>query len=666
MNFFQSQAKARSQTKKLILLFALAVFSLIVLTNFLFMGLNGYLNLEGQPFTVDYIKNQFDWQVFGVIGALVFVFILVGSVYKTVAISSGGKVVAESLGGTLVTHSSDNLQYKILLNVVEEMAIASGTPVPQVYVLQKEAAINAFAAGFSTDDAVIGVTQGALDCFNREELQGVIAHEFSHVVHGDMRLNMRLMGILHGILLIGLLGYFIMRASAFKGRSKDGSKLVFLGLGLIVIGYGGTFFGNAIKASVSRQREYLADASAVQFTRDNQGIANALKKIGGYKPGSKLDAAEAQSMSHAFFSNALTNKVTSLFSTHPPLGKRIKQLQPNWSGKFENTRVLDNAQISANAAGISQLIGSSRSHKAEQQVPKQNISKGVKSHLAFTAGIGQIDQSQLDLAKAYLQAIPESLIAAVRTPTGAQAYVYALLLTDKPHDKKEGMQDDAVIGKQWQYLSTYLPTEVYCTTRDIGDLVYDLPIEYRLPLLEIALPQLRQIPSLRYEGMLEQMRYLVFFNNTLSIFEWSITNIVAQYLKTEFETADTRQVKYLSIDALRKHIETMLSVLVNEFCEPSQHPIILNKAEHLLYLRNLQLREQAQVSIEDFAGAVSVLRVLAFDVKEKVIQLCVFAVTQDNEYSPQEHEVLRAVAECLGCSMPLDTGPVGKKEIKGS
>ena len=656
MNFFQAQAKARSQTKKLILLFALAVFSLVILTNVLVMGLNGFLNLEGQAFSFEYFKNQFNWQAFLMIGGAVIAFIAIGSLYKIASISSGGKTVAQSLGGTLVTHSSDNLQYKILLNVVEEMAIASGTPVPQVYVLQKEQAINAFAAGFSQDDAVIGITQGALDCFTREELQGVIAHEFSHVVNGDMRLNMRLMGILHGILLVGLLGYFIMRASAFRSRSKDGNQLIFLGIGLVVIGYGGTFFGNLIKASVSRQREYLADASAVQFTRDNQGIANALKKIGGYTPGSKLETPEAQSMSHAFFSNALSNKFSSLFSTHPPLPDRIKQLQPNWSGEFKPTKPLSYTDIQKEAVGFSQFAGSSGEPTKQQnsfESASSNNSASAQSNTRLSASIGQVNESQIELARSYLQSISTELISAVHCSVGAQAYVYALLLSDKGAvDNFE--QNQQVLNKQWDYLSNYLPVDIYSKTRETFTLVCELATQHRLPLLEIALPQLRQMPSLRYEAMLEQMRYLVFVDNNLSIFEWSISNIVAQYLKTEFESADHKQVKYHSAKAVRGHIETMLSVLVHEFCEPDEHQIIVQKAEQLLSLNNVTLLTKNEVGIEDYALAINALRLLAYDIKEKVLELCVFAVTQDKQYTAQEHETLRALAECLACPMPLD------------
>lgn len=653
MNFFQAQAKARNQTKNLVFLFALAVISLVILANLLVMGLFGYLNLGEGPLTLAFIKSQFDWEMFGVIGLIVVSFILIGSVYKISAISGGGKVVAESLGGDLLHHSSDNLQYKILLNVVEEMAIAAGTPVPPVYVLRKEKGINAFAAGFNTDDAVIGVTQGALDCFDREELQGVIAHEFSHIINGDMRLNMRLIGILHGILLIGTVGYYIMRFSGGSSKSKKGNQLVFLGLGLVIIGYGGTFFGKAIKASVSRQREFLADASAVQFTRNNLGISNALKKIGGYKAGSKLETPEAQTVSHAFFSNALTNKFTSLFATHPPLPKRISQIDPSWKGKFEETKPLhmtaDSQNISSLDGGVYSTLESSTTN-SDANV-HQGATTEVKTNTELSNGIGQINQSHIERARSYLAEIPKQLMEAVHTTNGAQAYVYALLLSDQPtaESTQSGTED-----RQWGYLSVNLPSDIYFQARSIFNLVDSLAVQHRLPLLEIALPQMRQMPRLRYEAMLRQMQYLIFSDSKLSIFEWSIANIVSQYLKTEFETADKRQVKHMSTTTMQPFIETMLSVLIHEFCSESDSRSILLKAQRLLNLSNITLRDKADVSVEDYAEAVNKLRQLAFYAKEKVLQLCIFVVTRDQVYSPQEHEAIRALAECLGCPMPVD------------
>jgi len=283
LNFFEAQDKARRNTLWLVLLFLLAVAGLILLTNLFLLSLLVYVKTEQVVVSPEILYHYYSWQEFTVVSIGVCLLILGGSLYKGLSLSGGGPAVAEMLGGRLISHATTDLQQRQLLNVVEEMAIAAGMPIPQVYLLS-ETSINAFAAGLSPANAVIGVTQGTLQRLNREELQGVVAHEFSHIANGDMRLNIRLIGVLHGILLIGLIGYFLVRSLRFAGRSrssKGGAGLLVvaaLGFGLMVIGYAGSFCGQWIKAIVSRQREYLADSSAVQFTRNRDGIAGALKK----------------------------------------------------------------------------------------------------------------------------------------------------------------------------------------------------------------------------------------------------------------------------------------------------------------------------------------------------------------------------------------------------
>ena len=243
----------------------------------------------------------------GVIGL-----IAVASGFKFLALQGGGKAVAESLGGVLIHQNTRDSQQRQLLNVVEEMAIAAGMPVPPVYLI-RENSINAFAAGFGIHDAVIGINQGTIDLLNRQELQGVVAHEFSHILNGDMRINLRIIALLNGILILGIIGGGLMRGSMFS-RSRDRGGLIALGIGLLIIGYGGTFFGQLIKAAVSRQREYLADASAVQFTRSSQGIANALKKIGAHSSGSHIESPKADENSHLFF--GAIKSFSSMMATH--------------------------------------------------------------------------------------------------------------------------------------------------------------------------------------------------------------------------------------------------------------------------------------------------------------------------------------------------------------
>ena len=285
MNFFESQDRVHKKTTLLVALFVLAVIALIIMTNVLVMIVFGFIDSE-QLREGGTLIRQMDWKTFAAVGAAVSVVVFAGSLYKIMALSAGGKVVAESLGGQLIPQNAQDPNQRKLLNVVEEMAIASGTPAPPVYLLANEQGINAFAAGFSPRDAVIGVTQGAIEHLSRERLQGVIAHEFSHIFNGDMRLNIRLMGALNGILILGILGYYLLYSTSFSGRrrgnDKGGGAILALAVGLMAIGFAGTFFGALIKAAVSRQREYLADASAVQFTRNPNGIAGALKRIGGW------------------------------------------------------------------------------------------------------------------------------------------------------------------------------------------------------------------------------------------------------------------------------------------------------------------------------------------------------------------------------------------------
>ena len=309
MDFFDLQDAARRRTNILVVYYVLAVFAIAI---------SVYLVIVAM-FNRDPFGFYWDLGLFLTVVLSTLAVVGVGTLIRGLQLKQGGQVVAEMLGGSLADSLSKDISVKRLVNVVEEMALASGTPVPPVYILEDETGINAFAAGFSTGDAVIGVTRGCLDNLNREQLQGVIAHEFSHIINGDMRLNIRLMSVLAGILSIATIGYVLLRTAAFSSHryrrreSRGGREallFIMLGIALIVVGYVGVFFAKVIKSAVSRQREYLADASAVQFTRNPQGLAGALKVIGGLASGSKMVSEHAEEASHLFFASG----VTSLFS----------------------------------------------------------------------------------------------------------------------------------------------------------------------------------------------------------------------------------------------------------------------------------------------------------------------------------------------------------------
>ena len=328
MDFFSAQDRARRNTTRLLFLFIAAVIVLVVLTNLAVAVAFGALSPEGRV----------NPELFLIVTAVVCGGIELACLFKHLQLASGGKAVAEMLGGRLLDPASTEPAERRLLNVVEEMALAAGVPVPPVYVLPEEG-INAFAAGHASADAVIGITEGSMRLLARDELKGVVAHEFSHVLNGDMRLNLRLIAVLHGILFIALAGRVLLESmgrSSRRTRSRDNSGLLFLGLGLalLLIGWVGVFFGRLIKAGVSREREYLADASAVQFTRNPLGLAGALRKIGALNLHGLIASPRAETASHMFFAQAVRSRLLGLFATHPPLPERIRALDPSWSGEF--------------------------------------------------------------------------------------------------------------------------------------------------------------------------------------------------------------------------------------------------------------------------------------------------------------------------------------------
>ena len=453
MNFFESQDRVRRNTFQLVFLFTLAVVTLVIMTNLLVMIVFGYINSE-QMQDGRTLLQQMDWQTFAAVSAGVGVVVLAGSLYKIMALSAGGKTVAEALGGKLIPQNTDDLKQRKLLNVVEEMAIASGTPAPPVYLLTDEPGINAFAAGFSPRDAVIGVTQGTIDHLSRDQLQGVIAHEFSHIFNGDMRLNIRLMGVLNGILIIGIIGYYILYSTAFSRRGRSSGKgaggIMALGIGLMVIGFAGTFFGGLIKAAVSRQREYLADASAVQFTRNPDGIAGALKRIGGLEFGSKVENPGAPEVSHAFFAQGISGFMQSLSATHPSLAKRILRIDPHWDGKFDSSDKIDSPRDEEEA--------DKKEPMTREELAKKVATVVTGAAMADVANaidqIGNPKQETINYARSLISELPMVIKEAAREPYGARAVIYSLVLDP----------GQEVRGRQLKHLQEYADPDVLVVT----------------------------------------------------------------------------------------------------------------------------------------------------------------------------------------------------------
>jgi len=620
MDFFTAQDHARRNTGRLVLFFLLAVLSLIVLTNLLVMMVLGYLHAGA--FHPD-SPSPFDWRIFLYIGCGVILVVTGGTLYKISALSGGGDAVAAMFGAQPIFADNEDLDNQKLVHIVEEMAIASGTPVPQVYLLN-ESGINAFAAGFSTNDAIIAVTRGAVRNLNREQLQGVVAHEFSHILNGDMRLNIRLIGILHGILLIGLIGYQILRGSG-RARKGSGGALV-LGLGLIIIGYAGTFFGNLIKSAVSRQREFLADAAAVQFTRNPQGIGGALLSIGASQDGSLVRNPKSSEISHAFFSQGVTVSFKALFATHPPLAERIGRILPDWDGRFPT-------------GALSERTGKAGSAAAVKPPP---AAAGLTGG-ALMDQIGRTTNAHLLQARQLLRDIPEKLQKAARDPFAARALLFCLVLDP----------DEIIRTKQLRELKSTADRGVGTETLRLIQVTSSLRREQKLPLIELALPTLRRLSEAQSKVFLQNLDSLIRADGKFTFFEWCLREIVVQYLDDYFgKPAKTRE-KIGDPGQVSEECGVLLSTLVNATRHAGlKADEILSSAAEVLGQKQIMLIPPSQLGLLKLDRSLKVLRHLKPKAKEQLVKACVTCVTADGRIEPVEAEMMRAVAAALQVPMP--------------
>jgi len=528
-NFFENQDRARKKTGRLVIFFVLAVLAIIAMLYALAILVVGYQTHELSSAESVSRLGWWDPELLVQVGLLAIVIVGGGSLFKIAQLRGGGKAVAESLGGRLIHSDTRDRTERKIQNVVEEMAIASGTATPPVYILDDEGGINAFAAGFSPNDAVVGVTRGCAEQLSRDELQGVIAHEFSHIMNGDMRLNIHLIGIVHGILIIGIIGYFLLRGAGLSrhrgGRDNSGAALLAAGFGLMIIGFLGTFFGNLIKASVSRQREYLADASAVQFTRNPDGIAGALKKIGGFETGSQIAHPNAPEASHMFFGRGIASGINSLFSTHPPLPERIRRLDPSFDGDFAGAPA---AGPSSSEAAVSGFAGAPAATAVDQ--------------------IGQATPAHLRHAAQLIASLPAEVVTSAHEAYGARAVIYALLI-DRDSDARRIQLDR---------LASHADPAVHAETRKLLPLVERVGTGARLPLVDLAIPALRELSPSQYAAFKANVEELIAADQKIDVFELTLQRILLHRLAPEFEKARPARVKHRSLERVVPHCQVVL------------------------------------------------------------------------------------------------------------
>ena len=626
MDFFKSQERASKKTTLLIFYFILA---LVFIICGVYVSILLVMIFSGKEMPALWYPDLFFYAAAGVMTV-----VMIGSLYKIIVLSKGGEKVAEMLGGTPVDPNTSDPDKRRFLNVVEEMAIASGVTVPRVYVLEHEKGINAFAAGITPGNAVIAVTSNCMKLLNRDELQGVVAHEFSHILNGDMRLNIRLIGIINGILIIAMIGRAVLRGmSSRRSRSSNkkgggGMAAVVLGLALIIVGYIGVLFGKLIKSAVSRQREFLADAAAVQFTRNPSGIAGALKKIAELKAGSRIGDRHAEEASHLFFSNGLSKAFLRLLSTHPPLMERIRRIDPHL------------IEMSAEEmAGWKEPVQVSPT----EELLSFQAKSGLKPD-ELISQMGNMQPEHLAISEKILSDLPPLLTEAAHEPFGARALVYCLLIN----------REKEVKDNQIRKLESHADPYVLRQTHMLLPVVETLGRGYRLPLMDISIPSLKNLSAKQYEAFTENVKHLVEADKRVTLFEYAIQRMITCHLDPLFRGKKPPRVKYRTFDQIQIECRELLSILA---WQGNKDAFAADKAfkqgmEAFVSKATCSMLTPEKYKLGFLDRILETLSGASPSLKKEILEASVQCISSDRMITAQEAELIRVVFDSLDCPFP--------------
>jgi Zn-dependent protease with chaperone function len=661
MDFFEQQEHARRQTRLLLAYFAAAAVVIVVLTYLIFAAfalpflkplphgpslhnpLVSLLWLLGEAVLrpLDYLRWTWEPRLFAKFAAGAALTIALGSLYKIRQLTAGGPVVAELLGGRRVEPSPTEPDEQKLRNVVEEMAIASGLPVPEIYVLDNESGINTFAAGHTQSDVAIGVTRGCLKLLNRDELQGMIAHEFSHILNGDTRLNMRLMGVAHGVLWPVIVGRVLVRGSnrpADPGESvlddeTPVMRLPFIPIGYVLLAVGsiGLPFVRLIKSAICREREWLADAAAIQFTRYPDGIAGALKKIGGLFKQGRLDTPHAETASHLYFANSSFTPWFAFLSTHPPLAKRILAINPAFDGQYPKVTPLPPSQFE-------------REQRYENALAQVMALEKARPDL-FVSATGSPTVEHIRQAAALRLGLPDKTSAAFRSPTGAMAIIYTLLLSS----------DESTRAGQLELLRQRLAPSILEQTTDLLPELQTLDPRLKLPVIDLALPALRHLAPADYPQFAQLVQELIEYDRAIDLFEYTLQKILFRRLRSYYEPASKPGVGYSSLKSLLAECSILLSALahIGQEDEPAVSAAFQRGAGYLDAPEGaVHLLSGEACSLARVDSALDRLAQVSATAKRNLLLACAQTVAADGQVLYREAELLRAIADALDCPVP--------------
>jgi len=626
VDFFKEQDIARRNSRLLTVLFIVAVICLIVLTNVIVAGA---LLAQGFETSAQSHPSRLNWQMFLGIGAVITTVIGVVVLINWLRFAQGGRSVAEALGGRPANPATDNGYERRAQNIVQEIALAANMPVPPLFILAEERGINAFAAGITPADAVIAITQGAMVQLTRDELQGVIGHEFSHILNGDMRLSIRLAAMLRGITFIGDMGSVLLRSTTHRRARKTSNKndgaaiALMVGLGLYVIGLLGGLMAGVIKSAISKQKEYLADASAAQFTRNPQGIADALKVIGGYTPGTLVHSARAEELSHLFFGQ-VKHRLWSLFATHPPLERRIKRLDPNWNGKFIH-RPTEHRSLEPSMATESGSAQASRT-MAAAGVIYPAIALEADAH---ESPRGHSAQQPTTLAAA--------LLDDAQHPIGAMSIILGLLWHPDPKSRQLNSVRDADIRGLEPMVSQR------------GAELVDLEPEWRLPLIELCLPTLKTLSPAQYSRFRQLLLNFIRADGQIELFEWCLFQLLRHYLDPHYMHTTAARPRYKTVAQVKAPLTTSLGTLA---LLSSDDPGAAFQRGATAIELPLVLPEPQALDIRAFGQAINQLASCYPLIKVPILKAMAAVARFDGVVCPRELTLIKAIAAIIDCPIP--------------
>src|SRR6266850_498794 len=637
MDFFEQQHRARRRTWLMLLLFVLAVIAIVAAFDLVCAIVYVWLFDAQILYSTSGLLQQVPRSVYLLSTLATLLVIGWGTASRLHQLSGGGVAVAELVGARHVKRDSGEPAERRLLNVVEEMALASGITVPLVFVMDDQRAINALAAGYSPNQATVIVTRGALEQLNRDELQGVVAHEFSHILNGDMRLNIHLLGVIAGVVMIGSIGACLMtgiRDGDDLRRAGTDIRVFFLGLLLWLIGSIGVLAGRLIKAVISREREFLADVSAVQFTRNPDGIGGALFKIG--LRGSTIAQRHAEDLSHMCIGAPVNDFFEfAVFHDHPPLDERIERLLGPGAKRLLSER-MERAEAAALSAPGSPVVSELVSPLYADRAAPPAASGAPGLARSMFESIGNPSSAHLDHARGMLDAIPAEIRAAVGNEKGAEAALFALLLGEGELRKAQL----ALVGER-------SGAEVPAQSARFADALKPLGARARLPVLALVIPTLKRLPGPEREGLLEKIKAVIEADHKVTLGEFVLLTLCRSQIQKEPKRPPA--VKYRSVDAVATEAAVLLSLLAHS---GKGGMAAFDKGMAALGAAGGVLRAPSELSIGVVESALNELNLLAPLKKPQLIKACVATAMADDKLTLAEGELLRAICAALDSPLP--------------